>query len=556
MNQIKFVLILSFLIFVSGVYAADEPGIVNKGSVQFDQPILMSDRISLATDIYIPPGEGPFACILIRTPYDKKGSKKDCEWFQKNGFAVVSQDCRGKYHSQGKFYPWRNERADGIETVKWIRAQKWSNGKISSWGGSYVGYTQWAVSDQVDVITPLATGSDVYDLIYPSGIFSLGLAFSWGFIVDSQQTNSINPEQSRASYSILPLSSAAEATYGKSSVFMDDWLRHTERDKYWQSQCNRGIAKGDVLSIAGWYDIFLLDQLADFEDLPVNRADHRLIVTPMCHGTQALENTYGGAEKTGDAISLARRFLIRHLKDEQMQVFKPPFKDTKYNLFIMERNEFYGADNWPPKATSFIDYYIGADKTLSPVVPQDSDVLTYNYDPADPYPNLGGTAIGENVGPALQNSNVGRKDQVVFESSELNSSLVLLGPISATLYVSSDAINTDFYVCLQDVFEDGRIVNIQEGGASVSLTKSDVKKLNVDIWAAGYQLNPGHKLRTVICSSWFPRFNRNLNSDEPIYSAVESKIARQKIHFGGEYPSHITLPVLKVRKNKVESKKK
>ena len=69
----------------------------------------MVDGTALATDVYLPAGEGPFTCILIRTPYNKSGTKGDCEWFQEEGFAVVTQDCRGKYNSLGKFYPFIND---------------------------------------------------------------------------------------------------------------------------------------------------------------------------------------------------------------------------------------------------------------------------------------------------------------------------------------------------------------------------------------------------------------------------------------------------------------
>ena len=547
MKHVKIILVLLFQFYISGIFSINEVFAQELGKHLTDKSVIMTDSIALATDVYLPEGEGPFTCILIRTPYNKNGTKGDCEWFQKRGFAVVAQDCRGKYNSQGKFYPWIDERSDGLTTLEWIRNQEWSDGKIGAWGGSYVGYTQWAISDELDVITPYVTGADMYDLFYPSGIFSLGLAFSWGFIVDAQETNSIPAEKSQASYSILPLSASADSTIGKKSEFMDDWLRHENRDEYWQSQNHRGIAKADVFSIAGWYDIFLLDQLADFEALDSNATDNRQIVSYFCHGSAAMKNDYGGSTKTGDPALLAKQYLINNLSDDETDIFMPPFKDSKYNLFIMERNEFYGADNWPPKATSFENYYFGPNENISTTIPKESTSSTYRYDPSNPYPNLGGTAIGANVGPSLQNSNVERKDQIVFESSKLDSSLILLGPISAELYVSSDVANTEFYVCLQDVFQNGDIVNIQEGGASVNFEKSEIDILNIDVWATGYQLNAGHKLRVVVCSSLFPRYNRNLNTGETIYSATELKIAEQKIYLGQEYPSHITLPILNLK---------
>ncbi|MCP5063050.1 MAG: CocE/NonD family hydrolase [Ignavibacteriae bacterium] len=143
--------------------------------------VMMTDSIALATDVYLPEGDGPFTCILIRTPYNKNGTKGDCERFQKRGFAVITQDCRGTYSSQGKFYPWIDDRSDGLTTLEWIRSQEWSDGKIGGWGGSYVGYTQWAISDELDVITPYVTGADMYDLFLSFRSFLTWLGFFMGF---------------------------------------------------------------------------------------------------------------------------------------------------------------------------------------------------------------------------------------------------------------------------------------------------------------------------------------------------------------------------------------
>jgi len=97
---------------------------------------------------------------------------------------------------------------------------------------------------------------------------------------------------------------------------------------------------------------------------------------------------------------------------------------------------------------------------------------------------------------------------------------------------------------LQDVFPNDTIINIQEGAKQISTNENKVTRVNLESWPTGYQLNPGHKLRIVITSSWFPRYNRSLNTAEPIYGAKESMKAVQTIYLGPEYLSKITLPVL------------
>jgi putative CocE/NonD family hydrolase len=506
--------------------------------------ISMSDGIKLATDIYLPAKDGKYPAILVRTPYDKKHIKEGALWFIENGYVVIAQDCRGKFLSEGSFYPFKNERADGQVTVDWIRTQPWTNGKIGGWGGSYVGYTQWAVSDLLDVITPELTSADIHGLLYSGGMFSLATAFNWGLVVDAQTVNPVPPEKILASYTILPLSVADDSTT-KDIAFIDDWLAHPSYDLYWQHMDHQKIASAPVLSIAGWYDIFLMPQIYDFQALdPAVQAKSHLIVGPWCHGAQAYKNEYGGSERTGHKRELMRRFVNQQLKNIEFDLSDMVFQDKKYNLFIMERNEYYGADVWPPEATVFTDYYIGPDQYLSPKKLKKEGKLGYPYDPRNPYPNKGGTFLGVGVAAALQNDNLSRTDQLMFETPVLESPLILLGPVSATLYLSSDVPSTDFVVCLQDVFPDGNIFNIQEGGKRVDI-KPGINEVKISVWPTGYQINPEHKLRVVISSSWFPRFDRNLNSGEPIFSAKTINIANQTIYYG-KNPSMITLPILNI----------
>jgi len=238
-------------------------------------------------------------------------------------------------------------------------------------------------------------------------------------------------------------------------------------------------------------------------------------------------------------------YVKNHLKGKTGKL-SAPLKDSRYNLFIMERNEYVGSEVWPPRETHTVPYYIGPSGYLSTSAYKEDGHLTYRYSPADPYPSLGGTALGEGVGPVRQNRNAGRKDQLEFEMA-ITEPLILLGPISATLFLSSDAPCTDFIVGLQDVFPDGKIINIQEGGAKVSANRDIPGKTEISVWATGYQLNAGHRLRMFIASSWFPRYNRSLNTCDPTFNAVNPVPAIQKIFYGPKAPSSINLPVYTIQ---------
>ena len=500
--------------------------------------------IKLATDIYLPDENKTHPVLLVRTPYQKENFNINAVKFTKQGYAVVVQDCRGKFGSEGEFYAFKNEREDGLKTIEWIKQQPWCNGKIAGYGGSYVGYTQWAVSDQLDAVCADMTGADIYDLIYPQGLLSLATAFNWGLAVDARTMNPIPPERILKSYWYLPLSTADDSTF-KDSHFINDWLTHETRDNYWQSFSHRGIAKGPILSIAGWYDIFLLAQINDFVEMDRKNgnSESKLIIGPWCHGPQAFKNEYGGGNKTGRREALQNRFLAKNMMGKQDRVLETPFTNHKYNFFIMERNEYVGSESWPPKEVKLVDYFLDNGK-ISLQNPDKSSQLEFVYNPQDPYPSLGGTILGMAVGAAIQNENTNRKDQVVFESDVLQNPLTLLGKISASLYMDSSVEKTDFVILIQDVFPNDTIINIQEGGRSVKTGDKKITKIELESWPTGYQLNPGHKLRVVITSSWFPRYNRSLNKGELIFNAKKMETATQKIYCGKKYKSKITLPVL------------
>ncbi len=516
------------------------PGKKDKsGKVTMDIP--MKDGVSLSTDIFLPRGKGKFPTVLVRTPYGKYADAWMGKAFKIFKIAVVLQDVRGKNSSGGEFYPFINEREDGLQTLDWIRKQPWSDGTIAGWGASYLGYTQWAVSDSLDFLTLLLTGANIYDFTYPDSLFSLQSAFTWGFENASQGLNKIPPDKLKKALMILPLSVADDSTI-KDIPFINDWIKHEKYDEYWQKMNFRGKTKAPLISFAGWYDIFLKSQIADFQALTVNgNPANRLIIGPWAHGAFGEPNDFGGLKKTGKPAKIFM-YVKNHIKGKGNKLTSP-LKDSKYNLFIMERNEYVGSGVWPPAETKTTPYFIGPSGYFSTTAITEKGNMQYLYSPSDPYPSHGGTALGSGVGPARQNDNIGRKDQLVFEMKVLEKPLILLGPVSATLWLSGNVSCTDFIVGLQDVFPDGKIINIQEGGAKVRFSNQDPVKTEISVWATGYQLNPGHSLRAFIASSWFPRYNRSLNSCDPAQSATKITDAKLKIYYGGDTPSSLNLPV-------------
>ncbi len=228
--------------------------------------IPMDDSILLGTDVYLPGKHGTYPVVLVRTPYNKRGEQWMGKAFNLFGIAVVIQDVRGRYSSGGDFYPFIHERSDGLKTLRWIREQPWSDGTVAGWGASYVGYTQWAISDSLNYLTLLLTGANLYDFTYPDGLFSLQSAFIWGLQNAASVSKTIPPEKLGAAAMILPLSAADDSTV-EDIPFITDWISHETYDDYWQKMDFRGKTSAQLISMAGWYDIFLKAQLEDFEAL-------------------------------------------------------------------------------------------------------------------------------------------------------------------------------------------------------------------------------------------------------------------------------------------------
>lgn len=501
----------------------------------------MKDSVELATNVFIPKGKKRFPAVLVRTPYNKYAEEWMGKAFNLFRIAVVVQDVRGKYQSGGEFYPFMNEREDGLQTLRWIREQPWSNGTVAGWGGSYVGYTQWAIADSLDFLTLLLTGANLYDFTYPDSLFSLQTTYIWGTENAANELNKIDSAKRSVAIMTLPLAAADDSAV-KDIDFFNDWVAHEKYDDYWQKLDFRGRSKAPVLSMAGWYDLFLKAQIRDFQALEANGDNPgHLVIGPWAHGPFGETNTYGGTEKSGDP-KLIFKFVKNYLRKNRMSL-GPPLTDRRFNLFIMERNEYIGSDVWPPEETKIIPHYLGPGRLISKEPLSLKGELSFIYNPADPFPSLGGTTLGAGVGPARQNPNSERTDQLIFEMPLENEPLILLGPVSATLWLSSSAECTDFIVGIQDVFPDGKIINIQEGGAKVRFDSVNPEKNEISVWATGYQFNPGHKLRVVISSSWFPRYNRSLNTCEPAAGATTMTEAKQIVWYGSDTPSSINLPV-------------
>jgi len=540
--------------------------------------VRMRDGAVLLADVYRPEREQPVAAVLNRTPYDRSFSLTppaalDPEIVTDAGLALVCQDVRGQFGSEGDFYPLVSEGRDGYDTVEWVASQPWCSGAVVMAGRSYGGATQWLAAIErpphLVAISPVVAGSDYFNgWIYQGGAFQLGFNLFWAQMMTAPRMRTSLGEQFRH----LPLADAPMLADNEAARFYRDWLAHPTRDEYWEGLgSSTRSARVDVPAfvIGGWYDVFLAGTLEnycrvrDHGDSERARADSRLLIGPWAHGS-----IYGSypdqrfdAFEGKDAIDLAA---------EQISFFRSAFgerqsEQPRVRLFVMGENRWRDEDDWPPPRAREQRWYLhsGGDAgDLSPEPPGDEPPDRYVYDPASPAPTIGGPTslpaafLRTNSGPLDQRRVEERPDVLVYSSAVLADPLEVVGPLTVVLYASTSAKDTDFVAKLCDVDGDGRSRILAEGvlraryreslERPVAIEPGRAYEYRIDLVATSNAFLPGHRVRLVVTSSSFPRFDRNPNTGNPFAAdrAEDLVTAEQTIFHDAERASHVLLSVM------------
>ncbi len=580
--------------------AADGSMRVDAMRIEWDLRVAMPDGVELATSIFVP-ATTPAPAVLIRSPYGRNGavSAADIAIYARAGYAVVTQDVRGRYESQGTFFPFENEARDGAATIDWIAAQPWSSGEVFMTGESYVGVTQWLAASShptaLKAIAPAATASDLYQRwCYQGGALQLGFLLMWAttYLAAADALRYLSSPEAQpelvaalmaaaddmdTAYRRLPLND--QPALAHIAPYYHQWIAHPTYDDFWKQSSPPDLHGGveiPSLSIGGWYDLFLGGTLASYVAMrgqAGNRAGRRprLMIGPWAHG--ALSGEYAEAQfgLMGNHASLSMTeqevafFDTVRAQSAGASESAPPVR-----LFVMGSNEWRDGDDWPLPDTVFTPYYLhssgGAgsstrDGGLSVLEPDDEPPDTYRYDPGDPVPTVGGQSflpgllVCANAGPRDQRSVEERPDVLCFTTSPLDSPLTVIGPVSLVLYVSSSAADTDFTGKLVDVHPDGRAVILTEGilraryrasfETPTPLQADEVYQLTIDLVATANVFHAGHRIRLEISSSNFPRFDRNTNSGGTIADETEADfvIATNTVYHDAPRPSHLLLPI-------------
>jgi putative CocE/NonD family hydrolase len=550
-----------------------EVGLPSKSEVK----VAMRDGGRLATDLYLPDNRGRFPVILVRTPYNKAEGRVIGEFFGRYGYAVAVQDVRGRHASEGEFYPFRSEVADGVDMTRWARQQPWCNGRIGAFGLSYLGFTQWAMAvgnPELSSFAPIFISSDLYRGIYGEGAFGKLTFLHWSLTSYGRYGDWGGARNIRKGYDHFPLVDSDDVAL-QDIPFYNDWVAHPVPDEYWRamSVAHRfSEISAPAFLVAGWYDFFLDAQLRDFQAIrgsgdPRVREASRILIGPWSHGFfNGHQERYGIRQRTLEAIPFD---FVREMKDWYDYSLKGIDNGwgTKapVRIYVLGDNEWRDEREWPPARVSQRPYYLGSvrganslggDGVLDEGQPAESARQdSFVYDPRNPVPTRGGAhGVPAEIGPADQRSVEGRQDVLVYTGRPLAEPVLVMGTVKVRLYASSTAPDTDFTAKLVDVFPDGRALIVCEGIVRARyrngfdkperLQPGAVCPFDIKVGDTAVRFQTGHRIRLEISSSNFPRYDANPNTGGDIATECDPVPATQKVFHGRAHPSALILPVI------------
>lgn len=530
----------------------------------------MPDGTRLATDVYLPGVGGPaWPVRLVRTPYGRVRYNREYGSRAQRGYAMVVQDMRGRFDSEGKDLAfidcgWGDNR-DGVETIKWILAQPWCNGRIGTEGASAMGITQCMLGPAeppglTAQYIAVAAPSLYHHAAYVSGAFRAALVIGW----------------------------LTDGGFDPDNIWL--YSQHPFYDVHWQRLDS--IARASSVNVpavffGGWYDVFLQGTIDGFVSRHNDggqgaKGKHKLIIGPWGHGGPK-QDTKSAKPKTlpmGELAFPANSLKIPYAcgSDEWFDYYLRGI-DTGieeipavqyYTMGAVDEedapgNTWHTADNWPVPAKPS-PLYLREDRTLSAETPRTTDSrMSFDHDPLNPVPTRGGCLLLTWKEPGTERKVASgtydqrdieqRPDVITFTTEPLTDPLEVTGRLTARLFVVSDRIDTDLAVKLTDVYPDGRSMNIADGLARCRYRKGldrlaplepgQPTEIEVDLWSTSMVFNKGHRIRVAVTGSNYPRFDVNPNTGWPAWPMGPAIKARNQVLCSRQYPSHILLPVVK-----------
>jgi uncharacterized protein len=585
------IVILAAVAFGTAIASAEPVAGSAAPSIEFDEvvverdvPVQMRDGVELYADIFRPSGRGPFPVLVYRTPYGKNSAADAYDTHLaavRRGYAVVLQDVRGRYSSDGNFDPYRREGRDGYDTIEWAAAQSWSNGRVGTYGLSYPGAVQWLAAMEspphLEAMAPAMTFSSPRNFFYSNGTFDMSW-LPWIYqnvapdrrvreglagITSGEEASQSWPAVAQKYLSWRPLRTLPYLK--KEAPFYFVWLKHPPEDPWWDWAELRGrydTVSAAVLNLSGWFDEAYGPEgaVTNFNGLVAARSDNanprtHLILGPWTHGVSATMSQRAGDMDFGtqaviDYDDVLLDFFDRYLRGDDDNAA------PTVRYFVMGENRWREDTQWPPADAVFeTRYLLEADKELllSPRHRSNGAASSkFVSDPAhplvNPYPSLG---------PHDYRHLAERTDILTFDTEPFEARLTIAGEVAAIVYASCDCRDFDLWVRLQDVWPDGRAMSLMSPGNDVQrasyrdplagrqlLQPGEVYEVTLSKLMTAVRFEKGHRLRVQVSGSFAPHFSMNLQTGLSEIHSAASTPATIAIHHDRKYQSRLILPVV------------
>ena len=488
-----------------------------------DVPMTTRDGATLYADIVRPDVPGRFPVLLSRTPYGKSGSTDPNgpnTFFARYGYVSVTQDCRGRFASEGNYDTIFQEAADGYDAVEWAARLPWSDGRVGTTGQSYLGLTQYLIAcndpmpPSLRVMAPVSASSDYHQ----SWIYHTGGASLWGWMVPyaifkgrdtlrrtgredlvERVMSYVDGEYAQIRQTAKGLNFTTPLTaewfahlpikdwgdlLAETAPYFAEHIAHADDGPYWhRANVNRHARSISVpmLHVTSWYDIFAeggpnaYRSIKDHSEHAVARDGQRLIIGPWGHllpysvpSSRGAGDIDFGDEALIDLNRILLRWFDHWLKDADNGIMDEP----PVSVFTLGENRWQSLADWPPPTMRAVRWYLhsdgeaataNGDGVLSMLPPGDEAHDAFTYDPADPVPSMGGNNLIIDMGVQDQRPVEERPDVLVFTSEPMTRPMEITGPVTVELWASSSAVDTDFTAKLVDVRPDGYAMNLLDG---------------------------------------------------------------------------------------------
>jgi uncharacterized protein len=576
----------SLLAFSSLLSAQDK--VVTDGTawIQSEVVVKMRDGVGLRASLLLPQGHGPFPVLVYRTPYGKDNALKEYMTFRharERGYAVIVQDVRGRYASEGQFLPYENEGRDGFDTIEWAARQPWSNGNVGTFGLSYPGAVQWLAAVEnpphLRAMVPAMTFSTPQNFFYAWGTWDLSwIEWIWNNIAFDVRAkkNLAGPktyEESVAAWGKIklqmennvPLRGLPELK--EVAPYYYDWLSHPPDDPWWdwcELRNKYDHVHAAVLNLSAWYDDNYGPEGAttNFVGLLKSRAGGtartNLLLGPWVHGVDSTAKTKSGEREFGAAAAIDYDEVVLQWMDHYLRGIDNGVENGKpVRYFVMGENQWHAAAAWPPKSR-ITSYYLtglqeGKSGGLALTAPVTNlEFTTFVSDPDDPVSNPYDSSGAHDY----QNLEK-RADVLSFDSVEMSTNTEITGPIHARIFLSCDCRDVDVWARLLDVAPDGIAFNVMSPGLDVQrasyrdirqgrqlLTPGQIYEIDLDHLVTSNTFLKGHRIRVQLSASFFPNFSRNLQSGESESSSNQAQKALIRVYHDAQHPSQVNLPVV------------